>query len=123
VLARAAERVAEHARRVVQLELELASLELKRKIAALGLGLALLVASVVFGLFALGFALAAAATGLATFLPTWLALLLVAAGLLVLAGALAAIGIARFRKGSPPVPELALLEAKLTTEALKHGAG
>jgi hypothetical protein len=123
VLARAAERVAEHARRVVQLELELASLELKRKIAALGLGLALLVASVVFGLFALGFALAAAATGLATFLPTWLALLLVAAGLLVLAGALAAIAIARFRKGSPPVPELALLEARLTTEALKHGAG
>ena len=123
MLARAAERVAEHARRVVQLELELASLEVKRKIAALGLGLALLVASAVFGLFALGFALAVAATGLATFLPTWLALLLVAAGLLLLAGALAATGIARFRRGSPPVPELALLEAKLTTEALKNGTG
>jgi hypothetical protein len=123
MLARTVELVAEHARRVVQLELELASLELKRKVAALGLGIVLLVASALLGLFALGFALAAAAAGLATFLPTWLALLLVAAGLLLLAGALAATGIARLKKGSPPVPELALLEAKLTTEALKHGTG
>ncbi len=83
----------------------------------------MVVAGAVFGLFALGFALAAAAAGFATFLPTWLALLLVAAGLLLLAVALAAAGIARARKATPPVPELALLEARLTTEALKNGSG
>jgi hypothetical protein len=122
-LTRAAERVAEHARRFVQLELELAALELKRKVAAFGRGIAMVVAAAVFGLFALGFGLAAAAAGFATFLPTWLALLIVAAGLVLLAGALAAAGIASVKKASPPVPELALLEAKLTKEAVKNGSG
>jgi hypothetical protein len=123
MLTRAAERVADHAKRFVQLELELAMLELKRKVAALGVGVGLLLAGAVFGFFALGFALAGAAAGLATFLSTWLALLVVAGGLFLLAGALVAIGIAKMRKGSPPVPEMALLEAKLTKEALKNGAG
>jgi hypothetical protein len=123
MLTRAADRVAEHARRVVQLELELATLELKQKAAALGVGIGLLVTGAVLGLFALGFALAAAAAGLATVLPTWLALLIVAGCLLMLTGALAAIGVARVKKATPPVPELALQEAKLTTEALKHGTG
>jgi hypothetical protein len=122
MLTRAAERVAEHARRFVQLELELARLELKRKVAALGIGIGLLVAGALLGLFALGFALATAAAGFATFLPTWLALLVVTGGLFLLAGALTAIGIASVRKATPPVPELALLEARLTKEALKNGA-
>ncbi len=123
MLTHAAERVADHARRFVQLELELAALELKRKVAALGIGAGLLVGGAVFALFALGFALAAAAVGLATVLSTWLALLIVAGGLVLLAGILASVGITRLRKGTPPVPELALQEAKLTKEALKNGAG
>lgn len=123
MLTRAAEQVAAHARRFVQLELELARLELKRKVAALGLGIGLLVAGAVLVLFALGFALATVAAGFATFLPTWLALLVVTGGLFLLAGTLAAVGIASLRKATPPVPELALLEAKLTKEALKNGAG
>ena len=122
MLTRAAERVAEHARRFVQLELELATLELKRKLAAVGVGIGLLVGGALLGLFALAFALAAAAAGFATFLPTWLSLLAVAGGLLLLAGGLTAIGIAGLKKGTPPVPELALQEAKLTKEALKNGA-
>jgi hypothetical protein len=123
MLTRAAERVADHAKRWVQLELELAKLELKRKVAAFGVGIGLLVAGTVLGLFALGFALATVAAALATFLSTWLALLIVTGGLFLLAGALTLIGIASLRKASPPVPELALLEAKLTKEALKNGAG
>ena len=123
MLTRAAEQVAEHARRLVQLELELASLELKRKVGAFGLGTGLLVAAAVFGLFALGFALAALAAGFATFLPTWLALLIVAVLVLLLAAALGAFGVARVKRATPPVPELALLEARLTKEALKNGGG
>lgn len=123
MLTRAAERVAEHARRLVQLEVELATLELKRKVGTLGLGAGLLVAAAVFGLFGLGFALATIAAGLATFLPTWLALLIVAVGLVLLAGGLGAFGAARVKRATPPVPELALLEAKLTKEALKNGGG
>jgi Putative Actinobacterial Holin-X, holin superfamily III len=122
-LIRAADRVREHARRVVQLEIELAVLELKQKMASLGVGVGLFVACALFAFFAFAFLLAGAAAGLATFLPVWAALLIVAAALLVLAGALAAIGRGRIEKASPPVPELALLEAKLTTEALKNGSG
>jgi hypothetical protein len=115
--------VREHARRVVELEVELAKLELKQKTASLGVGVGMLVACALFGLFALGFALAAAAAGLATFMPVWGALLIVAGVLVLLGGTLAAIGISRIKKASPPVPELALLEAKLTSEALKNGKG
>ena len=123
MLTRAAERVAEHAKRFVQLELELATLELKRKIAALGIGIGLLVAGALLGLFALGFALATVAAALAPFLSSWVALLIVTGALFLLTGALVVIGIASVRKASPPIPELALLEAKLTKEALKNGAG
>ena len=115
----AAKDVADHAKSLVRLELELAALELKRKVAALGLGVALLVAAAVFGLFGLGFVLATVAAAFATFLPTWLALLIVAGALLVLAGMLAAIALAAIKRGTPPVPEQAIQEAKLTSAALK----
>ena len=115
----AAKQVADHAKALVGLEVELASLELKRKVASLGIGLALAVAAALFGLFALGFLLATVAAALATFLATWLALLIVGAGLLVLAAVLGLVGLSRIRRGTPPVPQQAIHEAKLTTEALK----
>lgn len=115
--------VTEHAKALVSLELELASLELKRKAAALGVGAGLLVGALVFGLFALGFAFATVAAALATFLPTWAALLIVTGFLLLVAGVLGLIGVGRVKRGSPPVPEQAIREAKLTQEALKSDAG
>jgi len=54
-----------------------------------------------------------------TFLPNWLSLLIVTLFLGALAALLAYLGINRIKKGTPPVPEQALAEAKLTTEALK----
>jgi hypothetical protein len=42
-------------------------------------------------------------------------------GILLLAGILGAVGAALLRKGSKPVPEQALAEAQLTTEALRNG--
>jgi len=115
--------VTEHAKSLVTLELELASLELKRKVAALGVGAGMLVGGAVFGLFALGFGFAAIAAGLATFLPMWAALLIVTGFLLVVAIILALLGRSRVQKGTPPVPEQAIHEAKLTQEALKSDAG
>jgi len=115
----AAESVAEHASAIAKLELELAGLELKGKVAALGVGIGLVVGAAVFGLFMLGFLLATMAAALATFLPTWLSLLIVALFLGALAAVLGLIGLGRIKKGSPPVPEQAITEAKLTTEAIK----
>jgi hypothetical protein len=111
--------VADHASTIAKLELELAALELKRKVAALGVGIGLAVGGAIFGLFALGFTFATIAAALATAVDTWLALLIVTAMLLGLAGVLAVLGLGAIRRGTPPVPEQAIEEAKLTTEALR----
>jgi putative superfamily III holin-X len=121
-LGTAAKEVTDHAKTLVKLELELATLELKRKVAALGVGIGLLVGGGIFALFGLGFLLATVAAALATFLSTWLALLIVALGIFVLAGVLAILGLSAVKKGTPPVPEQAIAEAKRTTEALKSDA-
>jgi hypothetical protein len=115
----AAKVVAEHASSIAKLELELATLELKKKAMSFGLGIALAVGAALFGLFMLGFAFATLAAALATFFSTWLALLIVTLFLGVLAGLLGLLALGRIKKGSPPVPEQAIREAKLTSEALK----
>ena len=115
----AAKDVAEHASRLASLEFELAGLELKRKVGALGTGIGLGLAAAVLLVFAVGFGLAAAAAGLATVFATWLALLIVFGGLLLLALILGAFAMRAVKAGTPPVPEQAIEEAKLTTDALK----
>jgi hypothetical protein len=121
-LGTAAKTVAEHGSALVRLELELASLELKRTRAALGVGIGLAIAAAVFGLYAVGFLFATLAAGLATFLSTWLALLIVAVFLLLLTAVLGLLGLRSLKRGTPPVPEQAIREAKLTTNALKSRA-
>jgi hypothetical protein len=120
-LGAAAKLVSERASSIIRLELQLAAAELKKKVVALGLGIALLVGAALFGLFALGFALATIAATLATVVSTWLALLIVTGALFLLVGLLVVLGIVSLRKGTPPVPTQAIAEAKLTTEALKNG--
>jgi hypothetical protein len=114
-----AKSVAEHASALVRLELELAALELKRKVTSLAIGIGLGLTAAVLLLFALGFALAGAAAAIATALPTWAALLIVAGGIVLLAGLLGMLALGALKKGSPPVPQQAITEAKRTTEALK----
>ena len=120
-LGAAARLVSERASSLVRLELQLAAAELKQKLGALRLGIGLLAGAALFAFFAIGFGLATVAAGLATTLSTWLALLIVTGGLLLFVALLAAIGVAQVRKGTPPVPEQAIEEAKLTQEALKNG--
>ena len=122
-LGAAARQVAEHASALARLELELAGIELKQKVAALAVGIGLAVGAAVFGVFALGFLLATAAAGLATFLSTWLALLIVSLALLVVAGILALLAKGRISRGTPPVPKQAIAEAKETTAALRGNGG
>ena len=120
----AAKQVAEHASTLARLELELAGLEVKRKVGALGTGVGLGIGAALLALFGVGFLFATAAVALALVLDAWLAVLLVALGLLVLAGILAALAVAQIRRGTPPVPEQAIREAKLTSQALKaNGRG
>ncbi|MDX6483315.1 MAG: hypothetical protein QOE95_1086 [Gaiellaceae bacterium] len=114
----AVKEVTDRLKTILTLEIELAKLEVSRKIAAFAIGIAMLVGAAVFGLYALGFLLAALAAGLDTWLPHWLADLAVGLGLLFLVVApLALIG--KKKLASPPVPKRAIHEAKLTSEALK----
>ena len=118
-LGAAVKQVTERVSALVRLELELASLELKRKVASLGAGIGVAVAAAIFGVLGLGFLFATVAAALATFLATWLALLIVTVFLLLLAAVLGLVGLRAIKKGTPPVPEQAIREAKLTTTALK----
>ena len=118
-LGTAAKQVAEHAGAVARLEMELAAMELKRKITSLGLGIGFGIGAAFFALYAVGFGLATVAAALATFLSTWLALLIVFGVLMLITVVLAVLALSRIKRGTPPVPEQAIREAKLTTEALR----
>jgi len=122
-LGAAAKEVAEHASTLARLELELAALELKSKVGALGKGVGLGAGAVFFLLYAIGFLFATIAAALATFLPTWLALLIVTLVLLAGAGLLGLLALKSLRRGTPPVPKQAIEEAKMTTAALKSDGG
>ena len=115
----AVKRVTEHASALAHLELELAQLELKQKAAALGVGLGFAIAALFVALYAIGFLFATIAAGLATFLDVWLALLIVTAFLVLVLVILGLLALRSVKRGTPPVPEQAIREAKQTTEALK----
>jgi hypothetical protein len=118
-LGAAARLLGERISRIVRLELELAALEVTRKIRSLGIGIGLAVGAVLALFFMVGFAYAAVAAALATVMPTWAALLVVTGILLFKTVLLGFLAIGRIKKGTPPIPEQAIREARLTTEALK----
>jgi Putative Actinobacterial Holin-X, holin superfamily III len=115
----AAKQVAEHASSLARLELELAILEIKKKVSALGIGIGLGAGAALFVVFALGFTFATLAAGLATTLPWWLALLITTLIIFALATLLALLARMMIQRATPALPEQAIAEAKLTTEALK----
>src|SRR6201990_2669887 len=93
-----AKQVADHASSIAKLEVELAALELKKKVTALGIGIGLVVGAALFGVYTLGFLFATVAAGLATFLDWWLALLIVTVFLGIVAAVLALVGQSSIKK-------------------------
>jgi hypothetical protein len=115
----AAKTVAEHASSLARLELQLALLEVKKKATALGIGVGLLVGAALFGLFLAAFVLATATALIALALPVWAALAIMTGATFLLVATLGLVGVAALKKGTPPVPEQAIQEAKRTTEAIR----
>lgn len=111
--------VADHARSLVQLEVQLALSEMKRKVAALGIGIALALLAVLLLGLAVIFGLAAATVGVTHYLPVWESLLVMCGGLFLFALLLAAVGLALVRRGAKPLPEQAINEARLTRDELR----
>ena len=105
--------------RLVELNVELLTAELKRKGQQYGTGIALLVVAGVLALYALGFALTTITVALALVLPLWLALLIVTVVLAIIILILALVGRGHLRRAKTPSPERAIAEAKTTVDALK----
>ena len=118
-LGAAAKGIAEHASALARLELELAQLEIKKSIRGLGFGAVLAGGALMVALYAIGFAFATIAAGLATALDLWLSLLIVTAFLVIVVALLGWLAARSFKRGGPPVPKQAIAEAKQTSEVLK----
>jgi hypothetical protein len=91
-------------RELVVGEIELLKQEMIRKLKALGVGAALLLGAVIFILAMLGVLLTAAIFALSLVMPGWLAALLVAAVLLIIAVILGLVGYRVLKRGIPPLP-------------------
>jgi len=89
---------------LVTRELDLLKAEMIAKAKALGIGAGLIAGAVVILLGMLGVLLTAAILALSQVMPGWLAALLVAAVLLIIALILGLIGYGVLKKGIPPVP-------------------
>ena len=114
----AAKEVSDRIKTIIALELELAKMEIRRKVAPFVVGIGMLVGAGVFAIFMLAFVFAAVAQAFEALLPDWLARLATAGILLLITLILALLGMRALKKG-PPVPKRAIQEAKLTTTALK----
>jgi hypothetical protein len=112
-------RIADRARSIIRLEIELARLELQRKLQQIGTGLGLGAGAAVLVFYAIGFLLAAAAAGLATTLPVWASLLIVAGAVLLIAAGLGIAARRSIQRSGPPVPQQAIEEARKTGDALR----
>lgn len=120
-IARAARAAAGHMSALARLEARLARQELREKAAGLAAAIALGIGAAILALYGLGFALAAAASGLDAVLPRYASLLVVAALVLALAALLGLLAKAALRRARPPVPEQALEEARQTRSVLRSG--
>ncbi len=101
-------------RTLARQRVELARIEASEAVSVRGRGAGMFAAAGVVGMYAIGFAAATAAAGLAVILPVWAAILIVTVVLLIVAGMLVLIGRRTLRTAPPP--------SERTRETLKEDA-
>ena len=104
---------------LVKGEIELAKLELIAKGKKFGVGAGLIVAALIVLLLFVTMLLTAAVLALGLIMPPWLAALLVAFVLLLVAAALGFIGYKAVQKALPPTPERAIRNLERDVNVLK----
>jgi len=104
---------------LVQAEIQLLKTEVIGKLKALGIGAGVLLGAVIVLGFMVGVLLTAAILALALVMPGWLAALLVAAFLLIVAAILALIGWRILRKGVPPIPSESIHSLKSDVRTIR----
>jgi uncharacterized membrane protein YqjE len=115
--------VSEQTSRLIRDELRLAQLEMAEKGKRAGIGAGLFGGAGLFALYGIGCLVAAAILALAQPLSPWLAALIVAAALFVVAGIAALVGKREVSEATPPVPAEAISGVKRDVEILKPGSG
>jgi hypothetical protein len=105
--------------RLVRDEMALAQLEAKQRAKRFGLGIGMFGVGGVFLFFGACAGLTAAILGLAIVVPAWLAALIVAGALIVLAGMVALTGKKSIDRGSPPVPTQAIQSVREDAAAVR----
>lgn len=104
-------------------EIALAKIEIKRKGIELGIAAAFLAVALAFVAFLVIGLIVAAIMGLATIMPAWLAALLVCGVFLLIALIVALVGVRKFKKAMPLVPEETLRGLKYDLGIAKEGSG
>ena len=103
-------------------EIALAKVELKRKGIAVGVASAFLAVALVFVAFLVVGLIVAAIMGLATIMPAWLAALIVCGVFLVIAAIAGLVGVGKFKKAMPLVPEDTIRGIKYDLGIAKEGS-
>jgi asparagine N-glycosylation enzyme membrane subunit Stt3 len=114
--------VSQKASLLVREEIELAKAEVTTKVTRIGKGVAAFGAAGFIALLGLVFIFHTLAWGISDWfsLKIWVGYGIVTLGLFLLAGLAAFLGVRFVKRGSPPVPEMAIEEAKKTREKLEE---
>jgi hypothetical protein len=104
---------------LVQREIDLIKAEITAKLKALGVGVGLIAGALVVLLGMLGVLLTAAILALSLVMPGWLAALLVAGVLLIVAVIIGLIGVSILKRGIPPLPTESIDSLRRDLRAIK----
>jgi uncharacterized membrane protein YqjE len=114
--------VTSKAQLLVREEIELAKAEVTTKVSRLAKGAGFFAGAGVLAVFGLIYLFHMLAIGLADWfsLKLWVGYAIVTVAIFLVVGILAFLGLRSVKKGAPPVPEMAIEEAKKTQAALKE---
>lgn len=112
--------LSEQTARLVRTEARLAAREMAVKARRAGLGAGAFGIAGVLGLYGAGLLLLCVVFALATVMSAWLAALIVAGGVLLIAGILALFGKRQLRKALPPVPTDTIARTREDIEVVTH---
>jgi hypothetical protein len=108
--------------RLFREELRAAKAEIAEKAKAAGVGIGVVAGGGILALLALGTLIASAVLGLAVALPAWLAALIVAVVLLIIAAVLVFLGVKRLQAGMPPGPTETVKSVREDVRVIKGAA-
>jgi uncharacterized membrane protein YqjE len=115
-------RLTDQVTRLVRDEVRLAQAEVTQKAKRLGIGAGLLGGAGIVALLGVNALLVALILGIATSgLPGWVAAIIVAAGLFLIAGVLALLGKKQAQGATPPLPTEALASVQADIATVKEG--